>query len=103
MPYWKVGESLFPIGKTKGTTRPITILITLFALAMAGASAMIRDGDSAVPLGYLPGAITFAVCTTASLRWQTVYRIDPTGGAKRRTARWIRRSTPRHGCKSPPC
>jgi hypothetical protein len=69
-------DGMFVSGWQPGATRPLTIFTTLFVLAMAAASAMIRDGGGAEPLGYLFGAITFVVCTGASLRWEKIYRAD---------------------------
>lgn len=75
-------DGMFVSGWQPGATRPLTILITLFVLAMAAASAMTRDGGGAAPLGYLFGAITFLVCTAASLRWEKIYRADLAGRAR---------------------
>lgn len=76
-------DGMFVSGWQPGATRPLTILITLFVLAMAAASAMARDGDGTAPLGYLYGAITFVVCTAASLRWEKIYRAELTGKGRR--------------------
>ena len=69
-------DGMFVSGWQPGPTRPLTLLITLFVLAMAAASAMTRDGGGSEPLGYLFGAITFVICTAASLRWEKIYRAD---------------------------
>lgn len=69
-------DGMFVSGWQPGATRPLTILITLFVLAMAAASAMTRDGGGAEALAYLFGAITFLVCTAASLLWEKIYRND---------------------------
>lgn len=69
-------DGMFVSGWQRGATLPLTILIVLFALAMAWASASLRDGSAMVPMGYLLGVITFAVCTAASLRWEKVYRAN---------------------------
>lgn len=61
----------------------LTILLLLFILAMAIGSAVVRDGESAQPLGYLFGVITFAVCTIASKRWETIYRRQLACGGER--------------------
>lgn len=67
-------HGMFISGFQPGATRPLTILLFLFLLAMLAASLWIRDGDTVQPLGYLMGAITFAVCTVGSLRWQKIYQ-----------------------------
>lgn len=69
-------DGMFVSGWRAGATRPLTILVTLFVIAMAMASAAVRDGEAAQPLGYLFGAIAFAVCTAASLRWEKIYRAE---------------------------
>lgn len=75
-------DGMFVSGWQPGATRPLTILITLFVLAMAAASVMTRGESGSEPLGYLFGVITFVVCTAASLRWETIYRVDLTSKAK---------------------
>lgn len=69
-------DGMFVSGWQRGATRPLTIMIVLFALAMALASASLRDDNAMVPMGYMLGVITLAVCTAASLRWEKVYRTN---------------------------
>ncbi len=69
-------DGMFVSGWQHGATRPLTILLTLFVLTMAAASAMTRSGAGVEPLAYLFGAVTFVVCTAASLRWEKIYRAD---------------------------
>lgn len=76
-------DGMFVSGWRAGATRPLTILLTLFVLAMAMASVSVRDGEAAQPFGYLLGAIAFAVCTAASLRWEKIYRAELGRGAQR--------------------
>ena len=76
-------DGMFVSGWRAGATRPLTILLTLFIVAMAIASAIVRDGENVQPLGYLFGAIAFAVCTAASLRWETIYRADLEHGGRK--------------------
>ena len=75
-------DGMFVSGWQPGATRPLTIGITLFVLAMAAASAMSRNVGHAVALGYMLGAITAVVCTGASLRWEKIYRADLIRNAK---------------------
>ncbi len=64
-------------------TRLLMVLLVLFLGAMVVASALVRgDGQSAQPLGYLIGAVTFLVCTLASLRWEKIYRAQLARGAE---------------------
>ena len=72
-------DGMFVSGWQPGATRPLTIGITLFVLAMAAASAMYRDVEHAGVLGYVFGALTAVVCTGASLRWEKIYRNDLLG------------------------
>ena len=67
-------DGMFVSGWQAGPTRPLTILLTLFVVAMAVGAAIVRDGTNAQPIGFLLGAVTFAVCTAASLRWEKIYR-----------------------------
>jgi hypothetical protein len=74
-------HGMFVSGWQAGATRPLTVLIVLFTIAMAVASAVVRDGETVQPLGYLIGAFTFAVCTAGSLRWERIYRGQLSGEA----------------------
>jgi hypothetical protein len=76
-------HGMFVSGWQAGATRPLTILLSLFVVLMVVASLAVRDGGSAQPLGFLIGAITFAVCTAASLRWEKIYRAQLTGEGRR--------------------
>ena len=67
-------HGMFVSGWQPGATRPLTIMLTLFVTLMAAASLVVRDGESAQPLGYLAGLVTFVICTAASLLWQKIYR-----------------------------
>ena len=69
-------DGMFVSGWQAGPTRPLTILVTLFVLAMAVASVITRNEAEAQPLGYLLGAATMAICTAASIRWEKVYRAN---------------------------
>lgn len=69
-------DGMFVSGWQPGATRPLTILLTVFVLAMAVASARTRDGGGVEPLAHLFGAIVFMVCTAASLLWEKIYRAD---------------------------
>jgi hypothetical protein len=69
-------DGMFISGWQPGATRPLTMLVTLFVLTMAAASAMTRTGGGVEPLAYVLGAITFVGCTAASLRWESIYRAD---------------------------
>lgn len=73
-------HGMFVSGWQPGATRPLTILLTLFVVAMVGGSVLLRDGEATQPFGYLLGAVTFAVCTAASLRWEKIYRAELSGG-----------------------
>lgn len=72
-------HGMFVSGWLPGATRPLTIALMFFVVAMLLASLALRDGESARPLGYLLGAITFAVCTAASLHWEKIYRAQLAG------------------------
>lgn len=74
-------HGMFVSGWQAGGTRPLMFMLTAFLVAMLAASLAVRNGESAQPLGYLIGAITFAVCTAASLRWEAIYRAE-LGGEK---------------------
>lgn len=76
-------DGIFVSGWQPGATRPLTILITLFVLAMAATAIMTRKSGGADALGYLLGVITFLVCAAASLRWEKIYRADLAGKAAR--------------------
>lgn len=67
-------HGMFVSGWQPGATRPLTIMLFLFVTLMAAASLLVRDADSAQPLGYLIGLFAFAVSTCASLLWQKIYR-----------------------------
>lgn len=67
-------HGMFVSGWQPGATRPLTMMLVLFVTVMAAASLVVRDGESAQPVGYLAGVVTFAVCTGASLLWQRIYR-----------------------------
>ena len=67
-------HGMFVSGWQAGATLPLTILLTLFIIAMLVASLVVRDGESAQSLGYLFGFVTCAVGTAASLRWEKIYR-----------------------------
>jgi hypothetical protein len=67
-------HGMFVSGWQPGATRPLTMMLFLFVTLLAAASLMVRDGQSAQPLGYLLGIVAFVVCTGASLLWQKIYR-----------------------------
>ena len=69
-------HGMFVSGWQRGATLPTTIIVSMFVLAMAAASVAMRDENAFVPFGYLLGAVTFVICTLASLRWERVYRAD---------------------------
>jgi len=75
-------HGMFVSGFQPGETRPLTVLLVLFVVAMAAASLAIRDGASAQPLGFIAGLVTFAVCTAASLLWQKIYRAELESGGR---------------------
>jgi hypothetical protein len=58
----------------KPGTRGLIVALSLFMLAMVVAAALIRDGETVQPLGYLLGVIAFVVCTAASMQWEKKYR-----------------------------
>lgn len=76
-------HGMFVTAWQPGPTRPLMIAFLVFLLAMFVASALARSGESAQPLGYLLGAITFAVGTATSLRWQKIYRAQLVGDGQR--------------------
>ena len=76
-------HGFFISGWHPGPTRPLTVVLTLFVLAMATLSITVRNGATPEPLGYLLGAFTFVVCTAASLLWERIHR----AGLARRTGR----------------
>lgn len=67
-------HGMFVSGWQPGATRPLMVLVTIFVAIMLVASVLVRNSEAASPIGYALGAITFAVCTLASLRWETLYR-----------------------------
>lgn len=67
-------HGMFVSGWQAGNTRPLTIALAVFVALMGVGSAMVRDGASAQPLGYLIGLATFIGCTAASLAWERIYR-----------------------------
>lgn len=69
-------HGMFVSGWQRGATLPLTIIVAIFVLAIAMASVALRDKNASVPVGYLLGAVTFVICTLASLRWEKVYRAD---------------------------
>jgi hypothetical protein len=73
-------HGMFVSGWQRGATRPLTIALFLFLIVMVIGAAFVRDGETAQPLGYLIGAVTFAVCTWASIRWEKIYRAELAGG-----------------------
>lgn len=75
-------NGMFVSGWQGGATRSLTIALTVFVVAMLAGSLAVRDGETAQPLGYLLGAITFAVCTAASLLWEKIYRAELAGGRR---------------------
>lgn len=76
-------DGMFVSGWQAGATRLLTILITLFVLALAVASAMTRNEAGTQPIGYLLGAVAFVTCTAASLRWEKIYRANLGRGGRR--------------------
>jgi len=74
-------DGMFVSGWQPGATRTLTVVITLFVLAMAVTSVTLRDSGAAVPIGYLLGGITLVVCTAASLHWEKLYRDHLVGKA----------------------
>ncbi|HEY0013715.1 MAG TPA: hypothetical protein VGB79_12790 [Allosphingosinicella sp.] len=72
-------HGMFVSGWQPGATRPLTIMLFAFLLAMVAGAALVRDGDAAQPIGYLLGAVAFLVCTAASLRWEKIYRAELEG------------------------
>lgn len=76
-------HGMFVSGWQAGATRPLTAVLSLFIAAMVVASLLVRDGESAQPIGYLFGAIVFAVATAGSLRWETIYRRELHAGRGR--------------------
>jgi hypothetical protein len=75
-------HGMFVSGFQPGRTRFLTALLVIFVIAMAAVSLALRDGESAQPLGYLAGLVTFAVCTAASLQWQKIYRAELERGGR---------------------
>jgi len=69
-------HGMFISGWQGKSTRLVTLALFVFLLAMLAASAAVRDGESVQPLGYLIGAVAFAVCTAGSLLWQKLYRAE---------------------------
>ena len=67
-------HGMFVTGWQPGATRPLMMMLVLFVTLMTAASLVVRDGESAQPLGYLAGLVTFVICTAASLIWQKIYR-----------------------------
>jgi hypothetical protein len=67
-------HGMFVSGWQPGATLPLTLAIFLFVILMLVASLAVRDGEAAQPFGYLFGAIAFAVCTAASIKWEKIYR-----------------------------
>ena len=65
---------MFVSGWQGAATRGLTVLLSLFLMTMLAGSLLVRDGEAVQPLGFLFGAIAFAVSTAASLRWEKVYR-----------------------------
>jgi cobalamin synthase len=76
-------HGMFISGFQGKSTRWVTLALLVFLLPMMVASAAIRDGESVQPLGYLLGAIAFAVCTAGSLLWQKLYRTELAQGGGR--------------------
>jgi hypothetical protein len=76
-------HGMFISGFQGKSTRWVTVALLLFLVPMMAASALVRDGESAQPLGYALGAIAFAVCTAGSLIWQKVYRAELAQGGGR--------------------
>lgn len=76
-------HGMFVSGWQEGPTRPLTIMLTLFVFAMLVAAFVVRGGESVQPLGYAAGAITFVVCTIASLRWEKIYQAQLRAGGSR--------------------
>lgn len=77
-------HGMFVSGWQAGATRPLTIVLVLFVIAMLVAAVLVRDGETVQPLAYLIGAVTFAVCTAASLWWERIYRAQlASGGGKK--------------------
>lgn len=76
-------HGMFVSGWQAGPTRWVTMMLLVFIVVMAAASAAVRDGDTAQPLGYLFGVVTFAVATGVSLRWEKIYRRQLAGGGVR--------------------
>jgi len=76
-------HGMFVSGWQAGATRPLTIGLSLFVVAMLAASVAVRETSGAQPLGFLLGVVAFAVCTWGSLRWERIYRAQLAGGAGR--------------------
>lgn len=76
-------HGMFVSGWQAGATRPVTLAMAAVLFVLIAAAAWLRDGDAVQPLGYLLGAIAWAVCTGASLLWQKVYRAELTAGSDR--------------------
>lgn len=76
-------HGMFISGWQRGPSRLVTAALVPFLFVMVFAAAHLRDGQSAQPLGYLLGALTFAVCTVASLYWEKLYRASLDGSAAR--------------------
>ena len=74
-------HGMFVSGWQGNATRPLMVMLAAFVVAMVLAALAVRSGDAASPLGYALGLVTFAVCTAASLRWETVYRRELACGA----------------------
>ncbi len=75
-------HGMFISGWQAGPTRPLTAVLVLIMLAMVFLSLQLRDGENAQPLGYLIGAVTFAICTGASLLWEQLYRAQLAKGVR---------------------
>jgi hypothetical protein len=76
-------HGMFISGLQGRSTRWVVAGLLVLLLPMMVASAALRDGESVQPLGYLLGAIAFAICTAGSLLWQKVYRAELAQGGGR--------------------
>jgi len=76
-------HGMFVSGWRAGATQPLTLAMAAVLIVMLMVSTSLGDGESAQPLGYLLGAVAFAICTAISLKWERVYRAELASGGQR--------------------